>query len=109
MRRENGMLPRLKAYRRRYGGGVKTKTIDAMAAGIPVVTTLEGIHGLRNLPDDCIGVGKSPAEIVDQVLLLMKDHSLRLKRSYAGKKYVDKEYSFETFSDRVYNVYLKLS
>jgi hypothetical protein len=23
MRRENGMLPRLKAYRRRYGGGLK--------------------------------------------------------------------------------------
>ena len=26
MRRENGMLPRLKAYRRRYGGGVVCTT-----------------------------------------------------------------------------------
>lgn len=73
-----------------YGGGVKTKIIDAMAAGIPVVTTPEGVHGLHNLPRECIGIGKTPIEIVDQVRLLMDNHALRVRRSHAGERYIRK-------------------
>lgn len=37
------------------GGGVKTKTLEAMAFGVPVVTCDEGARGLRHLlPDDLV-------------------------------------------------------
>jgi len=35
MRRENGMLPRLKAYRRRYGGGLKRVCFVHKTQGVP--------------------------------------------------------------------------
>ena len=35
MRRENGMLPRLKAYRRRYGGGLKRYALYHKTQGVP--------------------------------------------------------------------------
>jgi glycosyltransferase involved in cell wall biosynthesis len=91
-----------------YGGGIKTKLIDAMAAGVPVVTTPEGIFGLHNLPDNCIGVGNTPAELLEQVSLLMESYSMRLKRSTAAKKYIASEYSFDTFSKKISEIYLRL-
>lgn len=37
------------------GGGIKTKTLEAMAYGVPVLTSDEGARGLSNLlPDDLI-------------------------------------------------------
>lgn len=37
------------------GGGIKTKTLEAMAYGVPVLTSDEGARGLTNLlPDDLI-------------------------------------------------------
>ena len=90
-----------------YGGGVKTKIIDAMAAGVPVVTTPEGILGLHSLPEDCIGVGKTATEILDEILLLMKNYSLRLTRSMTAKKYIEENYSFKIFSKKISDTYLK--
>jgi glycosyltransferase involved in cell wall biosynthesis len=91
-----------------YGGGVKTKIIDSMAAGVPVVTTPQGICGLHNLQNDCIGVGNTPPELLEQVSHLMESYSLRLKRSAAAKKYISAEYSFDTFSKTIAEIYLTL-
>jgi glycosyltransferase involved in cell wall biosynthesis len=91
-----------------YGGGIKTKIIDAMAAGVPVVTTPEGIFGLHNLPNDCIGVGKTVTEILEQILILIKNYPLRLARSLNARKYIEAEYSFNTFSKKITDTYLNL-
>ena len=92
-----------------YGAGIKTKTIDAMAAGIPVVATPQGVHGLDRLPNDCIGVAEKPEDLVDLVLSLMNNFPLRLQRSLAGKQYIRNEYTYEKFSDRVHHVYQMLT
>ena len=89
-----------------YGGGIKTKIIDAMAAGVPVVTTPEGIFGLHNLPNDCIGAGKTATEILEQIFFLMRNYPLRLARSIKAKKYIEAEYSFNTFSKKITDTYL---
>lgn len=92
-----------------YGGGIKTKIIDAMAAGIPVVTTPEGVYGLHRLPDDSIGVGETADELVEQVFLLMGSYPQRLSRSRAGWRYVEEQFSYEAFLCRVKNTYQRLS
>jgi glycosyltransferase involved in cell wall biosynthesis len=88
-----------------YGGGVKTKIIDAMAAGVPVVTTPEGLTGMLNLPDNCIGVGTTPDEIVNEMLALMDGCALRRERSLMGRKYIAQEHSFDVFSQKVAETY----
>ena len=89
-----------------YGGGVKTKVIDAMAAGIPVVTTSEGLTGMINLPDNCIAVGDTPDDVLKEILLLMNGFTIRQDRSRIGREYILREHSFEAFSQKVAKTYL---
>jgi glycosyltransferase involved in cell wall biosynthesis len=89
-----------------YGGGIKTKVIDAMAAGVPVVTTPQGVIGLTNLPKNTVGIGTSADQILQELNALMNSHSLRLKRAKSGKEYVEKHHSFNTFAKKIKDAYL---
>jgi glycosyltransferase involved in cell wall biosynthesis len=91
-----------------YGGGIKTKVIDALAAGIPVVTTPQGIVGLIDLPQNAIGVCNTVNGIVNELKELMNDFSLRLERSKLGKDYVDNQHSYKIFAEKVKEAYLEI-
>jgi glycosyltransferase involved in cell wall biosynthesis len=91
-----------------YGGGIKTKIIDSLAAGVPVVTTPEGVIGLKNLPEHCIGVGKTANQLIDEIILLMNNFSIRLSRSKKGKYYIEKELSFDVLLKKVKEIYLSI-
>ena len=88
-----------------YGGGVKTKILDAMSAGVPIVTTPEGLIGLTNITEDSIAQGKTPADLVEQLIRLMNDEQLRLSMAQSAKTYVDKQNSYRVFADRVNAVF----
>ncbi|MFT4124617.1 MAG: glycosyltransferase family 4 protein [Gordonia sp. (in: high G+C Gram-positive bacteria)] len=49
----------------RFGSGVKLKVIDALARGIPVVSTTLGAEGIRSGRDAGILVGDQPKEIAE--------------------------------------------
>jgi glycosyltransferase involved in cell wall biosynthesis len=87
------------------GGGVKTKIIDALASGIPVVTTDKGVIGLNNLPDNCISLGNTAEELVYQTRKLMQSQSLRQERSEIGKDFINKEHTFESLLTELNNCY----
>ena len=80
-----------------YGGGVKTKILDAMSAGVPIVTTPEGLIGLTNITKDSIAQGKTPADLVEQLIRLMKHYHLRFAMSQSAKTYVDQQNSYRIF------------
>lgn len=88
-----------------HGGGIKTKIIEAMAAGLPVVTTPHGIDGLENLPQGSIGLAKSPSGFAREIIRLIDDYSLRTRRSLAARAYVDNEHSFPVFSFKIKRIY----
>ncbi len=91
-----------------YGGGIKTKVIEAMAAGVPVVTTPPGVYGLEGLPRNALGVGRTPEELMVELTALMKDHSLRVERSRNAKQYIDSYHSLEQLSARLLPLYAGL-
>jgi glycosyltransferase involved in cell wall biosynthesis len=88
-----------------YGGGVKTKILDAMSAGVPIVTTPEGLIGLANINGDCIAHGKTPADLVAQLTRLMNDDQLRRSMAQAARTYVDGQNSYRIFAGRIDAVY----
>ena len=52
------------------GGGVKTKTLEAICYGVPVLTSDEGARGMRNLlPDELIANDKESFAYKINVLL----------------------------------------
>jgi glycosyltransferase involved in cell wall biosynthesis len=80
------------------GTGIKTKILDAMAAGVPVVTNGIGAEGLSNDYKSCpyLMIGESADELARLVGDLLNSKSLRHDVSSRAIEYVSKFHSPET-------------
>lgn len=87
------------------GGGTRLKILDAMAMGIPVVSTRLGCEGLRVTPGENILVADSPQEFADSVLRLMNDQPLRKLLSANGRALVERLYSWKVIAGHLEDAY----
>jgi glycosyltransferase involved in cell wall biosynthesis len=91
------------------GGGVIVKILDAMAAGVPVVTTTYGNEGIRAQPGKEILVADNPGDFVSSIVKMLRDENLRKSVGSAGKRYVDKHFSGDSLATTVEEVYRNIS
>jgi glycosyltransferase involved in cell wall biosynthesis len=101
----------------RAGSGMRVKILNAMAVGIPVVTTsigCEGIDGLvpvqQPLSDHDnrnanIWVANSPHDFARAVVTLMRDDELASTLSYNGRQLMTQRYSWATIAQQILRVY----
>ncbi|MHB1534369.1 MAG: glycosyltransferase [Acidimicrobiales bacterium] len=68
----------------RFGAGVKGKVCEAMAAGVPVVTTSIGAEGIRALRDRDLLVADDEAAFAQAVVSLLEDSDLAAKVGASG-------------------------
>jgi glycosyltransferase involved in cell wall biosynthesis len=79
----------------RVGGGTRLKILEAMAAGIPVVSTSIGAEGLPvSSGEDCY-IADSPRDFADRCLELLGDSLLRSQVASAGLQLVSSRCSWE--------------
>jgi glycosyltransferase involved in cell wall biosynthesis len=71
----------------RYGGGMKGKVIEAMAAGLPVVTTSIGSQGLDSRNGERFFVADKPDEFAGYVVSLLRDPVARVNMGKAAREY----------------------
>lgn len=71
------------AYPLPRGSGVKVKVLEAMASGVPVVTTAEGAEGV--VPNDGVVVTAGGDDFVRATSELLGDVSARRERGSAGR------------------------
>jgi glycosyltransferase involved in cell wall biosynthesis len=77
----------------RFGAGMKGKVGEAMAAGLPVVTTSFGAEGFGLVPGVHLVVADEPVAFVESVSNLIADRNLRLQIGGAGQTFIESRYS----------------
>ena len=73
----------------RYGAGLKIKTIEAMAHGVPIVTSIEGASGLGELDGSALLVARDADHFVSSLNRLIEDRELRSRLAETGSQYVE--------------------
>jgi glycosyltransferase involved in cell wall biosynthesis len=96
----------------RTGYGIKNKTLEAMAAGVPVVGSDRGLEGLTvdgtNVPLRALRANRIE-EYVHQISRLFNDASLRKKLSLQGRSLIESEYTWNTAGKLYEQVLCKFS
>jgi glycosyltransferase involved in cell wall biosynthesis len=80
----------------RIARGVQNKILEAMAMGVPVVTSSLGHEGISAVPGRDIYVEDLPERFADRVAQLMLDSKLRLSISINSRNIVEKSYDWST-------------
>ena len=92
----------------RVGSGTRLKALEAMAAGVPVISTPLGAEGLAVTPGKDILIAETPAEIIDTAAGLRQDspkwHELRAN----GLRLVQAEYDWSVVGERLLGIYREL-
>ena len=84
----------------RTGFGIKNKTLEAMAAGTPVVSSDRGLEGLEvstgSTPEDVLALrANTPAEYVTAISTLFDRPDLRQTLSRSARAYIERDFTWE--------------
>lgn len=91
----------------RVGSGIKTKVIEAMAYGRPVVTTPVGAEGIQITEGKDVIVREDPSSFAQAVVSLIKDPVRAKAIGQAGRSLVEKTYSKKAAAERLLEIYEK--
>ncbi len=78
----------------RFGAGMKGKVLEAMYAGLPVVTTTIGAEGL-DIIEAGIEVADTGKEFAELIIKIYEDDSLARKKSIDAQRYIHKYFGEE--------------
>jgi polysaccharide biosynthesis protein PslH len=79
----------------RSGSGVRVKILNALAMGLPVVSTSIGAEGLDAVHGEHLLIADSPEEFAAAVAMVLNDSELAGRLSDNGRKLVCERYSWE--------------
>jgi glycosyltransferase involved in cell wall biosynthesis len=84
-----------------YGAGLKGKVTQALAVGLPVVTTPVGAEGLDAIDGKHMLIGETPEELAERVLRVVRDDELWRRLSAAGQELARDRCSRTVMADRL--------
>jgi len=99
-----GEVPDVKDYLRqvqvfvcpmRLGAGMKMKIVEAMAVGLPVVSTTRGAEGMDIVAGREFIAADEPEEFAGAVVRLLKDERLREEYGRWGRLAVERDYTWD--------------
>ncbi|MCG8431214.1 MAG: glycosyltransferase family 4 protein [Candidatus Omnitrophica bacterium] len=89
----------------RYGAGMKGKVGEALAHGIPVVTTSFGIQGMELEPGKDVMLAQRPEEYVSRIMALINDRKLYEEMSHNGMRFIRERYTPDAVSRMMDELY----
>lgn len=90
------------------GGGIIVKILDAMAAGVAVVTTRFGNEGIRAREGREVLVADRPGEFAGHVIRLLREEGYRKALGAAGQSFVRRNFSAEALIQSLEETYREI-
>lgn len=112
--RVTGSVPDLRPYLQRataalapttYGAGIQNKVLEALACATPVVASPLAVSALQIRAGEEILVAGEPREFALQVLALLADPALQQRLGEAGRRFVERQHSWDAVAERLEQVY----
>jgi len=91
----------------RTGGGTRLKILEAMAAGVPVVSTPLGAEGLAVSPGVDILIAEKDGDWLPQLAALSAQGDLWNRLAEAGRRLVTARYDWEALGQALYETYCR--
>jgi len=83
----------------REGGGSRLKILEAMAAGVPVVSTSMGAEGIDAIPGTHLLVADTSADFTAAICRVLEDPDLAGALSANARKFVEEHYSWSSIGE----------
>jgi polysaccharide biosynthesis protein PslH len=87
------------------GGGIKIKILEAMAYGIPVVTTPIGAEGIVDQSDNALFISSPDGSFADSVLQALNDPEESAKRANKASMVIEERFGWSAIADLLTNLY----
>ena len=92
----------------RSGGGTRLKVLEALAAGVPVVSTPFGVAGLDVRDGQDVLLGDSAADLAAQCIRVLRDDALALALSERGRALVASRYDWSVVARPLVELHAEL-
>jgi sugar transferase (PEP-CTERM/EpsH1 system associated) len=92
----------------KVGGGSRLKILEAMATGVPVVSTALGAEGLDVHDDADILIANSNEQLAEGIVSLIESKELRHRLSVAGRALVFEHYDWSRLGANLLEIYEEL-
>jgi glycosyltransferase involved in cell wall biosynthesis len=89
----------------RAGGGMRVKILEALARGIPVVSTTIGAEGIDVTPDEHLLIADDPADFAAAVVRLLRDRALADQLATNGRRHAIARYDWRAVCPAIEPVY----
>ncbi len=93
----------------RSGGGSRTKLFEAMASGLPIVTTSEGIEGIEAKDGEEIFINNDLRVLAEKAVLLLKNKELANLVGIKAKRLVKEKYSWNKSAQKLDQAYQEVA
>ena len=92
----------------RIGGGTRLKVLEAMSAGLPLVSTALGVEGIALTPGRHVLLADAPEDFGAQIIALLADSSLRRTLGQAARQFVCENYDWRSIVPKIEPLYAAL-
>ncbi|MCP4799339.1 MAG: glycosyltransferase family 4 protein [bacterium] len=87
------------------GGGIKIKILEAMAYGIPIVTTPIGAEGIVDQSDDALFISSPDGSFADSVLQALNDPEEAARRAIKARMVIEQRFGWSAIADELTKLY----
>lgn len=79
-------------------GGTKFKMLEAMASGLPIITSAQGMAGLDAVPDEHYFMASTAAEYVAHIISLVRNPQKTATVTRNARQLVEKQYDWDAIA-----------